>query len=62
MMPLEPTSTYSGTTVQPDAFTSFSNLLYFAFLHVYDFVRFSSYGDVSSIHTTRVRVRVRVRV
>ena len=26
MMPLEPTSTYSGTTVQPDAFTSFSNL------------------------------------
>ena len=32
MMPLEPTSTYSGTTVQPDAFTSFFNLLYFAFL------------------------------
>ena len=52
MMPLEPTSTYIGTTVQPDAFTNFSNLLYFAFLHMYNFVRFSSHGDVSSIHTT----------
>ena len=54
MMPLEPASTYSGTTVQPDAFTSFSNLLYFAFLHAYDVVRVRS--------KIRVRVKVNVKV
>ena len=61
MMPLEPTSTCSGTTVQPNAFTSFSNLLYFAFVRVRVGVRIRVRVRVRVMLRVRVGVRVTVR-